>query len=154
MIAFNSDRLGEMNLWVRTLADGSERQLTSGPGGDYQPTWAPDGRRIAFFSARGGNTDVWRVDLTDGKLTRLTDDRAVTPPVYSPDGKQIAFMSDRTGRSEVWLMNADGSNQRRLATVGTWGHFLRWTRDGRAVVFRSESAAPCRCCGFRSTTGP
>jgi hypothetical protein len=33
-IAFNSDRRGEMNLGVRTLADGSERQLTSGPGGD------------------------------------------------------------------------------------------------------------------------
>ena len=39
-------------------------------------------------------------------------------------------------------MNADGSNQRRLASVGTWGHFLRWTKDGRGIVFRSESAAP------------
>jgi Tol biopolymer transport system component len=143
MIAFNSDRLGEMNLWVRTLADGSERQLTRGAGGDYQPSWAPDGRRIVFFSARGGNTDLWAVDVADGKLTRLTDDRGVdTNPFYSPDGKQIAFMSDRTGRSEVWLMNADGSNQRRLAAVGTWGHFLRWTKDGRGVLFRSESADP------------
>jgi TolB protein len=143
MIAFNSDRLGEMNLWVRTLADGAERQLTRGAGGDYQPNWTPDGRRIAFFSARGGNTDIWAVDVADGKLTRLTDDRALdTNPFYSPDGKQIAFMSDRTGRSELWLMNADGSNQRRLASVGTWGHFLRWTKDGRGIVFRSESAAP------------
>ena len=143
MIAFNSDRLGEMNLWIRNLADGSERQITRGPGGDYQPNWAPDGRRIAFFSARGGNTDIWAVDLADGKLTRLTDNPALdTNPFYSPDGKQIGFMSDRTGRSEVWLMNADGSNQRRLASVGTWGHFLRWTKDGRGIVFRSESAAP------------
>ena len=143
VIAFNSDRLGEMNLWVRTLADGSERQLTPGTGGDYQPNWSPDGRRIAFFSARGGNTDIWAVDVADGKLTRLTDDRALdTNPFYSPDGKQIAFMSDRTGRSEVWIMNADGSNQRRLTSVGTWGHFLRWTRDGRGIVFRSESAVP------------
>jgi Tol biopolymer transport system component len=143
MIAFNSDRLGEMNLWLRTLEDGSERQLTTGPGGDYQPSWAPDARRIAFFSARGGNTDVWTVDLGDGKLTRLTQDRAIdVNPFYSPDGKRIAFMSDRTGRLEVWLMNADGSDQRQLASVGTGGHFLRWSKDGRSVVFRSGSSAP------------
>ena len=142
-IAFNSDRLGEMNLWIRTLADGSERQLTSGPGGDYQPNWAPDGKRLAFFSARGGNTDVWAVDLADGKLARLTQDRSIdVNPFYSPDGKRIAFLSDRTGRFEVWLMNANGSGQHQLASVGAGGHFLRWTSDGRSVVFRAEATTP------------
>jgi serine/threonine-protein kinase len=143
MIAFNSDRLGEMNLWVRTLADGSERQLTQGPGGDYQPNWAPDGKRLAFFSARGGNTDIWTVDLADGKLTRLTQDRSIdVNPFYSPDGRRIAFLSDRTGRLEVWLMNADGSGQRQLASVGAGGHFVRWTADGGSVVFRAEATTP------------
>ena len=49
-IAFNSDRLGEMNIWLRSLTDSSERQLTRGPGGDYQPNWSPDGRdaRVLF----------------------------------------------------------------------------------------------------------
>jgi Tol biopolymer transport system component len=36
-------------------------------------------------------------------------------------------------------MNADGSDQRQLASVGCGGHFLLWTGDGRAVVFRGES---------------
>jgi len=35
-------------------------------------------------------------------------------------------------------MGADGTNQRRVASVGCWGHFLAWTADGRAVVFRGE----------------
>lgn len=35
-------------------------------------------------------------------------------------------------------MNPDGSDQRQLASVGCWGHFLVWTRDSRAVVFRGE----------------
>ena len=138
-MAFNSDRSGEMNLWLRDENSG-ERRITSGPGGDYQPTWSPDGTMLVFFSARGGNTDIWRVNLTDTALTRLTDDPALdTNPFYSPDGKRIAFVSDRSGRSEVWLMNADGSGQRQLASVGCWGHFLIWTKDGRAVVFRGES---------------
>jgi Tol biopolymer transport system component len=138
-IAFNSDRLGEMNIWVRTLAAGTDRQLTRGAGGDYQPQWAPDGGRIVFFSAREGNNDIWTVALADGKLVRLTNDPAMDiNPFYSPDGSRIAFVSDRSGRSEVWVMDADGGNQRQLTTVGAWGHFLRWTPDGSAVTLRAD----------------
>lgn len=36
-------------------------------------------------------------------------------------------------------MKSDGSEQRQLAEVGCWGHFLLWTRDGRAVVFRGAA---------------
>jgi TolB protein len=137
-MAFNSDRTGEMNIWLRD-SSGDVRQITSGPGGDYQPTWSPDGSALLFFSARGGNTDVWRVGLGDSSLTRPTDDPALdTNPFSSPDGKHIAFVSDRGGRSEVWLMNPDGTGQRQLASVGCWGHFLLWTEDSRAVVFRGE----------------
>ena len=144
-IAFNSDRQGEMNIWVRSLRDGSDRRLTDGSGGDYQPTWSPDGTRLAFFSARGGNTDVWTVEVGTGALARLTDDPALdTNPFYSPDGSRIAFVSDRSGGSEVWVMNGDGGGQRRLTAVGVWGHFLRWTSDGRSIVFRGEGAQEIR----------
>ena len=140
-IAFNSDRQGEMNIWVRSLEDGTERRVTEGSGGDYQPDWSPDGAGLAFFSARGGNTDVWTVDLEGGGLTRLTDDPGLdTNPFHSPDGTRIAFVSDRSGRSELWVMNADGSGQRQVTSTGVWGHFLQWTRDGRAVVMRAEGS--------------
>jgi TolB protein len=144
-IAFNSDRLGEMNIWLHDLATGTDRRITTGPGGDYQPEWAPDGRTLVFFSARSGSIDVWSVSLGDGRLTRLTDDPGMdTNPFYSPDGLSIAFMSDRLGRTEVWVMNADGSGQRRLTSTGAGGHFLRWTKDGRSVVYRAESGTQTR----------
>lgn len=139
-VAFNSDRLGEMNIWLHRIADSAERQLTRGPGGDYQPNWAPDGRTILFFSARGGNADIWAVQIDNAHLTRLTNDPATdTNPFYSPDGRRIAFLSDRSGRSEVWVMRADGSEPRQVTSLGAGGHFLRWAPDSRAVVFRTES---------------
>jgi Tol biopolymer transport system component len=144
-LAFNSDRLGEMNIWLRSMADSSERQLTGGPGGDYQPNWDPKGGNIVFFSARDGNPDIWSVQLTGGRLTQLTTDPATdTNPFYSPDGQRIAFLSDRGGRSEVWVMGADGSSPRRLTSIGAGGHFLRWTRDGKSIVFRAESGTQIR----------
>jgi serine/threonine-protein kinase len=139
-IAFNSDRDGEMNIWLHDVGSGTDRRLTNGAGGDYQPSWTPDGRTLAFFSARAGTIDIWSVSVADGRLTRLTLDPAMdTNPFYSPDGRLIAFLSDRLGRTDVWVMNADGSGQRRLTTTGAGGHFLRWTRDGQAIVFRAES---------------
>jgi Tol biopolymer transport system component len=144
-IAFNSDRQGEMNIWVHDVATGVDRRLTSGPGGDYQPSWAPDGRTLAFFSARGGSIDIWSVAVDDGLLRRLTDDPGMDiNPFFSPDGLSIAFMSDRLGRTDIWVMNADGSGQRRVTSSGAGGHFLRWTADGRAIVFRAETGTEQR----------
>ncbi|HKC23285.1 MAG TPA: protein kinase [Thermoanaerobaculia bacterium] len=139
-IAFNSDRSGQMNLFVHSLEDAGTRAVTRGPGGDYQASWFPDGRRLAFFSSRSGAVDVWTVDLATGDLAQLTHESTIdVNPCVSPDGERIAFQSDRSGRLEVWIMNADGSEPRALTRVGVLGHFLRFTKDGRSILFRSPA---------------
>ena len=136
-VAFNSDRLGDMNIWLRSVDDGSERQLTAGSGGDYQPTWSPDGSRIAFFSGRGGHLDIWAVDVETGELQQLTQDAALDQnPFYSPDGQSIAYQSDLDGRLEVWVMGADGTGPRKISSTGTGGHFMVWADDGSAIYHR------------------
>ncbi|HXN98173.1 MAG TPA: hypothetical protein VN881_03820, partial [Candidatus Acidoferrales bacterium] len=146
MVAFNSDRGGDMNIWVYSIADSSSRQLTSGYGGDYQPNWSPDAKRIAFFSSRSGSPNIWEVEVASGAMRRLTSNSSVNVnPSYSSDGSLLAYQSDEGGRLEVWVMSADGSDPRRLTNVGVSGHFLRWTEDGRDVVFR------CTCSGKPAT---
>ena len=136
-IAFNSDRAGDMNIWLYSFSDGSVRQITRGPGGDFQPTWSPDGRQLIFFSSRNGNADIWRVDIDSGALIQLTQDAATDiNPFYSPDGKLIAYQSDRTGRTEAWVMNSDGTQERQTTRSGVRGHFNRWTKAGDAFVIR------------------
>jgi eukaryotic-like serine/threonine-protein kinase len=146
MIAFNSDRGVDMNIWLFTLADSSTRQLTTGHGGDFQPNWSPDEKKLAFFSSRSGSPNIWEVEIASGTLKRLTSNSGVNlNPFYSPDGRLIAYQSDQSGRLEVWVMNVDGSNPRRLTNVGITGHFMRWTPDGSSIVFR------CTCSGKPAT---
>jgi len=141
-IAFNSDRAGDMNIWVYSLQTGQARQVTRGAGGDFQPSWSPDGRRIVFFSTRSGNVDIWAVEVDTGAMSRLTQGGSIdVNPFYSPDGSRIAYQSDQGGRLEAWVMDAGGTGARQLTQAGVVGHFLRWTRDGEGIVFR------CNCAG-------
>jgi Tol biopolymer transport system component len=136
-IAFNSDRTGDMNIWLLSTRDGAVRRLTKGAGGDFQPNWAPDGKRVVFFSSRTGTPNIWQVEVASGALKQLTSAAAIDiNPFYSPDGRWIAFQSDRSGRLEVWVMAADGSGPRQLSHEGVTGHFLRWNHAGDAVIFR------------------
>jgi Tol biopolymer transport system component len=136
-IAFNSDRTGEMNIWLHSIESAQTRQLTKGSGGDFQANWSPDGSRIAFFSSRTGTADIWCVEVESGELRRLTKSDSVdVNPFFSPDGKMIAYNSDQSGRPEAWVMDADGSNARQLTGVGLVGHFMRWQPNGDALIFR------------------
>ncbi|HEY8849442.1 MAG TPA: hypothetical protein VIO12_09120, partial [Thermoanaerobaculia bacterium] len=136
-IAFNSDRGGDMNIWIHSLRDQSSRQITRGAGGDFQPNWSPDARQLVFFSSRGGNANIWKVDVASGRLSQLTTGRSLDiNPFFSPDGSEIVYQSDASGRLELWIMNSGGSRPRQRTDVGVSGHFQRWLRDG-FIYFRS-----------------
>jgi Tol biopolymer transport system component len=60
------------------------------------PTWAPDGKAIAFTGMQRGLTDLFIYDLSAGSLRRLTNDAfSELHPAWSPDGRRIAFATDR-----------------------------------------------------------
>jgi TolB protein len=86
-----------MSIWLYSLETRQTRQLTKGPGGDFQANWSPDGRRIVFFSSRTGTADIWCVDVDSGELKPLTaTDSVNVNPFYSPNGDLIAYNSDQT----------------------------------------------------------
>lgn len=53
-----------------------QRNLSSNPAWDYQPTWSPDGSRIAFTSGRDGNWEIYEMNADGTHQTRLADDSA------------------------------------------------------------------------------
>lgn len=59
-------------------------------------------------------------------------------PAVSPDGKRIAFVSDRDGVDNIFLIDADGTNERRLTTRG--GSKPDWATDGHTLLYAGIAA--------------
>src|SRR5262245_2347806 len=74
----------DLDLWVVDL-DGRARQLTSGPGGDRAPRWAPDGRTIAFLSDRAGGDAIWTIGADGGSAERVAATAGASAFEWSPD---------------------------------------------------------------------
>jgi|GEM_PF-2362533 len=111
-------------------------QLTTDPTPDLRPAWSPDGTRLAFYSGRSGNDDIWAINVDGSSELQLTDDPGKDRrPAWSPDGTQIVFDSDRAGSQDIWIMNADGTNQQQLTTGPGSEMFASFSPDGSQIIF-------------------
>jgi Tol biopolymer transport system component len=82
------------SLWRQRVGSAEARQLTDGPGYDYQPDWSPDGRRIVYASYRDDAVELRLLDLDTDTSSALVANGAVNlEPRWSPDGRRIAFTS-------------------------------------------------------------
>jgi Tol biopolymer transport system component len=109
-------------------------RLTHDPAADFDPSWSPDGRQIAYRheDEKSGQIYVMNADGSDER--NLTKRRGLDySPAWSPDGKKIAFGSVRGGRAAIWVMGTDGSGRKRLNKV--YGEYPAWSPDGRKIAF-------------------
>lgn len=142
-IAFTANyATGNTNVWVMNADGAHPRRLTRGARTSQNPAWSPDGRRIAFSGAQQAENFEIYVAQTDGThVRRLTKNGPGTPdqfPAWSPDGKRIAFVRRTGANYDIFLMDADGSNERRLTDWRGLDSGPAWSPDGAHIAFTSN----------------
>lgn len=145
-LAYSTDRGGKLDIWLRDLATGAERQLTRHKGAAVSAAWARDGRAIAFLDQNGA---LHTVDVATGRIAKLFE--AIWEPgkpSWSPDGRTIAMAAFRPqtaryreGLSEILTVDvATGAGHyqpiapnKSLGTRGDDGPV--WSPDGKQMAF-------------------
>lgn len=137
-----------------TSGPASATRLTEGEWSDSDPAWSPDGRRIAFVSARHEGrdrdhvSDLWVMPANGGEPLRVTRSTGpVSGPAWSPDGASLAYLGHEhaTGggfNTKLWLIPADGIASPRCLTE-RFDHTLvdgslRWSLDGASLRVIAE----------------
>ena len=137
---------GSLNqLWVMDLPDGEPRPLIGGGDDQYQPTFSPDGRSIAFVSwhaTEGGH--VWRVSSDGGRPQQLTTVPAYyANPSWSPDGSRIAYVREDPAATRnrnssnrgfiEWIPSSGGEPQSVISAPSD--NVLTFSADGSRIMF-------------------
>jgi len=140
LIAFDSDRTGNGDIYVMN-ADGSEVvRLTSHPAMEMGGEWWDDGRAIAFARYEGGSAPTWYLVDRDGSNSRRLEDPRRTQWARSPDGRLElvgALYADEP--PWIWVRDVDGGNRRPVAEFrdGSFNSDMSFSPDGRHVLFES-----------------
>ena len=138
-IAFNTNRDGNLEVYVMNPDGTNPMRLTNNPAVDFWPVWSADGMKIAFTSARDGNGEIYVMNADGTDPTRLTNNPASDyGPTWSPDGSKIAFITYRDGHPQVYVMNADGSGQTNLSNNSAAEASPDWSPDGTKIAFQSN----------------
>ena len=117
---------------------GDRSGVISGAPFIRDPSWAPDGRRLAFSSDGDGNDEIYVYDTDSGVRTRVTFDPAPDrEPAWSPDGTRLVFQSARDGNPELYVVAATGGTPARLTFDPADDRQPAWSTNG-AIAFASN----------------
>jgi parallel beta-helix repeat protein len=173
VLAFASSRAGGFDIWSSKLdGSGLMRVTNSARTSELEPTWSPNGVRLAFtlYDPSSKTSDIGIVDPSLG-VTVLKDPAdaenavAESSPAWSPRGDILAYSAsapDPPYYPRLWRMRADGSGRQQLVEFSPlpgecddcYADNPSWAPDGRRIAYEANNGIQIIMAGGRRARSP
>ena len=105
------------------------------------PSFAPDGRRIAYVSFEQRRPRIFVQHIDTGRREQITNFEGLNgAPAWSPDGNRLAFVLSRDGNPEIYVMDMGTRQMRRVTNHYAIDTEPFWGKDGQTLYFTSDRA--------------
>ncbi|MCJ7612976.1 MAG: serine/threonine-protein kinase [Candidatus Aminicenantes bacterium] len=139
LIAYSSERNGNMDIYVRQLSGQQTLRRTEHPSPDWFPCFSPDGSKIVFWSERDGG-GLYIFEALAGTERRIAEGGRL--PAFSPDGSTILYLvASATGWAKMFMVPAAGGVpspfQPEFVVLRKGGSHSSplWSPDGKNIFF-------------------
>ncbi len=128
-------------IYIQDRERGRREKVLAREGINGAPGFSPDGQRLAVALSFEGSLDIYVLDIESGKLTRVTDTRAIdTEPVWI-DNDTLVFTSDRSGGPQLYEVSPNGGRATRLTFEGSYNADPTVSPDGSTIAFVHNSGS-------------
>jgi serine/threonine protein kinase/Tol biopolymer transport system component len=129
-------------LTISVEAEGLPDRITSLDWFVANPVWSPDATQIAFGANRGGNPDIYVIDVDgDGLRPLISSPLIERLPAWSPDGTRLLFVGIPEGSgegaatSDIFALDLQTNETTQLTTSSESENGPAWSPDGRRIAF-------------------
>jgi dipeptidyl aminopeptidase/acylaminoacyl peptidase len=151
----------DADIWLASTLGEFPARLTTSKKNDTSPRWSPDGKRLAFISAREEKPQIFLMPVGGGEPERLTEHKGgVRSIAWSPDGKSIAFIADQEPTpaeekrikekddaivvdtnykfNRLWVLDVATRTTRMLTTGDVVASDPQWSPDGTRIAYATN----------------
>lgn len=139
-IAFAARENGQSDIWALNVGSRNPVRMTNSPADERDPSWSPDGTRLAYASHQDGNWEIYVDDLDPSTPpTRMSYDLSFQgAPKWSPDNGWLVYESYQGNNLDVYVVPFDNSQPPQRVTDNAAPDFSpSWSPDGRHIAFVS-----------------